>query len=66
LLQELRKYIPVHIYGECGNNTCQKENGQCFRDIENNYKFYLSFENSICNEYITEKFWKILGRRKHC
>jgi len=25
--------------------------------LERDYKFYLSFENSNCNEYITEKLW---------
>ena len=27
---------------------------------EHNYKFYLSFENSYCHEYVTEKLYNIL------
>ena len=23
-------------------------------------QFYFSFENSLCSDYITEKFWKVL------
>ena len=30
--------------------------------IESKYKFYLSFENSLCTYYVTEKFFQILNR----
>ena len=35
----------------------------CFEEIAKQYWFYLSFENSICNDYITEKFWRTLELR---
>ncbi|KAK2701313.1 alpha-(1,3)-fucosyltransferase C-like [Artemia franciscana] len=60
-IEELRKYIQVDIYGRCGNNKCPKENWkQCYDMIQNNYKFYLSFENSLCKDYVTEKVFNIL------
>ncbi len=62
-----KKYIDVDIYGSCGNGKffCPRHGTyhsepQCNKMIESTYKYYLSFENSICKDYVTEKFFKIL------
>jgi glycoprotein 3-alpha-L-fucosyltransferase len=62
LVEELQKYITVEIYGACGSLTCLRmEEKKCFQMLSNDYKFYFSFENSNCRDYITEKFfWNAL------
>lgn len=55
--KELQKYIEVDIYGNCGTNQCPRGNAKCFEMLNTDYKFYLSFENSNCRDYITEKFF---------
>jgi len=53
-VKELSKYIPVDIYGKCGNLTCSNRN-HCKEMIRRDYKFYIAFENSLCTDYVTEK-----------
>ncbi|XP_059139014.1 alpha-(1,3)-fucosyltransferase C-like [Physella acuta] len=61
-IEELQKYIPVDVYGFCGNFSCPRaEDDKCFQNIDTNYKFYLSFENSMCEDYITEKFFRYIS-----
>ncbi|KAK2712742.1 alpha-(1,3)-fucosyltransferase C-like isoform X2 [Artemia franciscana] len=60
-VEELRKHVPVEIYGKCGSNSCPKtQRKQCYEMIEKDYKFYLSFENSLCKDYVTEKLFNLL------
>uniref|UniRef100_A0AA82N864 Fucosyltransferase n=2 Tax=Schistosoma mansoni TaxID=6183 RepID=A0AA82N864_SCHMA len=62
--KELSRHISVDIYGECGTLSCPKDiptftsSVGCLKMMRENYKFYLSFENSLCSEYVTEKLYK--------
>ena len=62
-IQELQKTINETIYGKCGlslNNSCG--DGECRQWLASNYKFFLAFENTICEYgYITEKFFNTLS-----
>lgn len=64
--------IHIDIYGQCQSiyhrhlipNQCQKGTPNCTEQILSHYRFYLSFENSLCDSYITEKYW-IQGLNQH-
>ena len=63
-VRELKKFIKVDVFGKCSSvfgesNSCPKGNtSECVRK----YKFYLAFENWLCEDYITEKYWGNLGK----
>eukprot|EP00026_Physarum_polycephalum_P006161 Phypoly_transcript_06202.p1 GENE.Phypoly_transcript_06202~~Phypoly_transcript_06202.p1 ORF type:complete len:603 (+),score=94.83 Phypoly_transcript_06202:168-1811(+) len=52
---ELQKHIKVDSLGKCMRNKNPTSNNK--RDMIKNYKFLLSFENSNCNDYVTEKVY---------
>jgi len=56
-VSRLGKHIPVDQFGLCSGSYCDEA---CFNNVWTNYKFYLAFENSHCEDYITEKFWRAL------
>lgn len=56
LIRELQKYVQVDAFGKCGTKSCGN-NDQCFELLRRDYKFYFSFENSICRDYVTEKLY---------
>ena len=59
---KLLKFIKVDIFGACTNKfnqheSCPRGSQECNEKLQR-YKFYLSFENSFCIDYITEKYWE--------
>nr|XP_027217569.1 alpha-(1,3)-fucosyltransferase C-like [Penaeus vannamei] len=56
-VQELSNYVSVGKYGSCGQR-CGRD---CWPNIIGNYTFYLSLENSWCDDYVTEKLYMPLA-----
>lgn len=62
---ELQKYIHVEVFGFCGKFQCGEHfdafGSTCWeRRLRPQYLFYLTMENSLCDEYITEKLYNPL------
>ena len=63
-VEELDKYIDVDKYGSCGTKECYTRHPyakECWvRILRPNYLFFLSMENALCNDYISEKLYNPL------
>jgi alpha-1,3-fucosyltransferase len=63
-LKEMQNYVPIDIYGRCRVKRLQKivndREVPCQEIIAKKYKLFFAFENSICKDYITEKFFTLL------
>ncbi|CAI2346036.1 unnamed protein product [Caenorhabditis sp. 36 PRJEB53466] len=59
-LQELGKHINVTIGGKCASDERYKSicppGTECL-DVFEQYPFYIAIENTVCNDYVTEKIW---------
>lgn len=57
----LKEHFQVDIYGKCGVLKCDTEESvRCFDMLTKDYFFYLSFENSLCKDYVTEKLYRVM------
>lgn len=70
LVHELQKDITVDVYGRCSEQfgearDCPRHTESC-RIVTRHYKFLLAFENALCEDYITEKYWGHLGMLFWC
>ncbi|XP_013385385.1 alpha-(1,3)-fucosyltransferase C [Lingula anatina] len=59
-VEQLQKYIPVDVYGKCGPLVCERNDTRCSELLNNDYKFYLAFENGLSKDYVTEKFFNMI------
>lgn len=54
-INEMSKYIGIDTYGKCGRSCDTNSAEECKQILSKTYKYYLSFENTLCNDYMTEK-----------
>jgi hypothetical protein len=53
-MHQLMTLLPVDSFGKCLNN----QGREIEADEWSQYLFHLAWENSICEDYLTEKFWR--------
>ena len=64
-VRALMKHVPVSFYGRCADRFEASNILDCPKNLRNGcleklqrHKFYLAVENSLCIDYITEKYWR--------
>ncbi|GLH02601.1 Alpha-(1,3)-fucosyltransferase C [Gryllus bimaculatus] len=61
LVAQLSQHVHVQVFGDCGAPWPKDDLPGFYRMLlARGYKFYLSFENSLCKDYVTEKLFNIL------
>lgn len=64
-VERMRKLMDIHIFGLCGDRKCGlihyrlNDSTLCLPMLSQQYKFYLAFENAFCQDYVSEKFFKL-------
>ena len=61
-VERLKNYIKVDVFGRCSGKFGQPRGCGNLNACLKTFKFYLAFENALCEDYITEKYWSRLGK----
>ncbi|XP_011203624.2 uncharacterized protein LOC105226449 [Bactrocera dorsalis] len=63
LIERITQNMDVHTYGECGEYSCGEDLCKYIPRSRGNktYKFFLAFEEELCEDYVGESFFKALG-----
>uniref|UniRef100_A0A183CGP8 Fucosyltransferase n=1 Tax=Globodera pallida TaxID=36090 RepID=A0A183CGP8_GLOPA len=57
ITEQLQNLMELDVLGGCNSKSCDDA---CYqRELESHF-FYLAFENTVCPQYVTEKFWNAL------
>lgn len=67
-VEQFMKHVRVDSYGECLNNKQLTDDIKGSEHMDNReyvhllakYKFIISIENALCDDYVTEKLWRTL------
>uniref|UniRef100_A0A183CNR7 Fucosyltransferase n=1 Tax=Globodera pallida TaxID=36090 RepID=A0A183CNR7_GLOPA len=57
LTKQLQKLMELDVFGRCNGKPCDQK---CFQQEFDSHFFYMAFENAVCPQYVTEKFWNAL------